>query len=362
MIVRNFKKSFKYIFLSLAAFISIFPFFWMISGATNTSADITQGKLGFGTHLAENIKGLFDETRETEVVTEMVDGKEVDVMTEREVTETVRINTVDGEDYRISEWFDADGNKYAAGVVKMRQNPGDEPQSIMQVDTEGLDAEFFVMVPKTREVRTLWTYFKNSAIIALVGMLFQLLVASMAGYGFEVFRNRVSEKIYTLLLLTMMVPFAALMIPLFKLVGSFGLMGTYVAVIVPLISAPFMIFFFRQSTKSFPQELLQAARVDGLNEWQAFFRIYMPTMKSTYSAAAILSFMTLWNNYLWPLIVIGPIEEKQTIILKISAMTSGYTPDYGVIMVAIIMATTPSILIFFLLQKHFVAGMLGSIK
>lgn len=272
MIVRSIKSGIRYIFLSIVAFVSIFPFAWMIIGATNSASDITKGKFSFG--------GEF-----------------------------------------INNWH-------------------------ILVGPDGIDLAQLIF---------------NSAKIAIVGMFLQLFVASMAGYGFEIFRNKISDKVYSVLLLTMMVPFAALMIPLFKLFAGIDMLDNHFAVILPTLATPFMIFFFRQNTKTFPHELLQAARVDGLNEFQAFFRIYVPTMKSTYAAAAILSFMTFWNSYLWPLIVIQSDPQK-TLILGISSMSSAYFPQYGAIMIAIIIATAPTLLIFFLLQRHFVAGMLGSIK
>jgi lactose/L-arabinose transport system permease protein len=158
-----------------------------------------------------------------------------------------------------------------------------------------------------------------------------------------------------------MVPFAALMIPLFKFFTKMGLLDSHIAVILPTVATAFMIFFFRQNTKSFPKDLIQAARVDGLNEFQIFFYIYVPTMKSTYAAAGIIAFMTSWNNFLWPLIILQSDQQK-TITLVISSLSSAYFPEYGVIMMAIVIATLPTLLIFFLLQKSFVEGMLGSVK
>jgi lactose/L-arabinose transport system permease protein len=111
----------------------------------------------------------------------------------------------------------------------------------------------------------------------------------------------------------------------------------------------------------FPKELVEAGRIDGLSELGVFFRIYVPTMKTTYAAAAIITFMSSWNNYLWPLVVLQS-PEKMTIPLLISNLGSSYSPDYGVIMMAIVIATFPTALIFFLMQKHFVAGMMGSVK
>jgi len=201
----------------------------------------------------------------------------------------------------------------------------------------------------------------NTAVLTLCGTIVTLTVASLAGYGFEMYRSRAREKIYNIMLLTMMVPFAAMMIPLFRIFSSVKLLNSYAAIILPMAASIFVIFYFRQSTKTFAKELIQAARMDGLNELQAFFYIYLPTMKSTYAAASIIVFMSYWNSFLWPLIVLQS-NDKKTITLAISSLASSYTPDYGVIMTAIIIATLPTMILFFAMQKQFVEGMLGSVK
>lgn len=208
----------------------------------------------------------------------------------------------------------------------------------------------------------------NSAIIAIVTTILALLISSMAGYGFEVFRSKGRDRVFNFLLVSMMIPFCALMIPLYRMFSSFNRAGltmiglnTYVSVIVPVISTAFLIFFFRQNTKSFPKDILEAARIDGLNEFSIFFRMYMPVMKSSYAAGAIITFMNSWNNYLWPLVALQS-EDMRTVPLVLSAMGSSYTPDYGMIMAGIVIATLPTALIFFIMQKQFVAGMIGSVK
>ncbi|MDT8862251.1 carbohydrate ABC transporter permease [Alkalihalobacillus sp. MEB130] len=207
----------------------------------------------------------------------------------------------------------------------------------------------------------------NSAKISIITTVLSLLIASLAGYGFEIFRSKAKDVVFNILLLSMMIPFAALMVPLFRMFGSFSQYVPFVgvdtipAVILPTMTTAFLIFFFRQSTKMFPKEMLEAGRIDGLTELGVFFRIYIPTMKTTYSAAAIITFMASWNNYLWPLVILQS-PENQTIPLLISNLGSSYTPDYGMIMLAIVIATLPTALVFFLMQRHFVAGMMGSVK
>ncbi|MBB2481828.1 carbohydrate ABC transporter permease [Bacillus sp. APMAM] len=213
----------------------------------------------------------------------------------------------------------------------------------------------------------LGTALMNSAKISIITTVLALLIASLAGYGFEIFKSKMKDLVFNILLLSMMIPFAALMVPLFKMFGSISqtapMIGidTHTAVILPTITTAFLIFFFRQSTKMFPKDILEAGRMDGLTEFGVFFRIYIPTMKTSYAAAAIITFMSSWNSYLWPLVILQS-PENQTIPLLISNLGSSYSPDYGMIMTAIVIATLPAALIFFIMQKHFVAGMMGSVK
>ncbi len=260
----------QYMFLGGISLISIFPFIWMIIGATNKSMDITLGKLTFGDQLWVNLDNLF--------------------------------------------------------------NAG----------------ELLVCI-------------KNSAILSLIMTFMSMLICSMAGYGFVVFKSRVKELCFSLILLSMMIPSSSIVIPMFKMFSKMGLLNTKIGVILPALSTAFLIFFFRQNTKNFPFETIQSARIDGLGELGIFFKIYVPMMKSTYAAAAIITFMSSWNNYLWPLISLQT-KEQRTLPLMISSLGTAYTPDYGMIMVGIIITTIPSALIFFLMQKSFVDSMMGSVK
>lgn len=259
-----------YVFLGFMAFVSVFPFIWMLIGMTNTSTDIIKGKSSFGSALLENWQAL---TATTDL-----------------------------------------------GLVLF-----------------------------------------NSFKVAIIGTALTLLVCSMAGYGFEIFKSRYKERVFGGLLLLMSIPFAALMVPLFVLVGKMGLINTHLGVILPSIAAVFIIFYFRQATKAFPHELRDAARVDGLKEWQIFAFIYMPVMRSTYAAATIIVFMMQWNNFLWPLIVLQTNDTK-VMTLAISTLASVVLPDYGVVLLATVIATIPTLLIFFILQRQFVQGMLGAVK
>lgn len=260
----------QYLFLTIMAVISVFPFLWMIISATNSSMDIILGKMSFGGELVNNIRNLLD--------------------------------------------------------------AGD-----------------------------LLNCLKNSAILSVFITTVSILVCSLAGYGFVVFKSKGKEFWFSVILLSMMIPTSSLIIPLFKMFSGMGLLNTKLGVMLPSLSTAFLIFFFRQNTKSFPLETIQAARIDGLGELGIFFKIYMPMMKPTYSAAIIITFMSSWNNYMWPLISLQTPDQR-TLPLLISSLGTAYTPDYGMIMVGIIITTIPSALIFFLMQKSFVNSMMGSVK
>jgi len=266
----NLARMLTYVGLSLVSFVSVFPFYWMIVGATNTSADVTIGKLTFGSAFWANVTHFFT-------------------------------------------LFDV-------------------PRVLL-----------------------------NTAGVAIAGTVLTLGVCSLAGYAFEVFRTRFSDRLFALFLVMLSIPFSALMIPLFIMISRAGLINTFAGVLLPGIASIFIIFYFRQATKAFPHELRDAARIDGLKEWQIFLYVYLPVMRSTYAAATIIVFMANWNNYLWPLIVLQSNDNK-VITLIVSSMRSGYNPQQGAIMVATIIATLPTLLIFFLLQRRFVEGMLGAVK
>ena len=208
----------------------------------------------------------------------------------------------------------------------------------------------------------------NSVFIAVTTTILAMIVSSAAGYAFVVYRSKTRDRIFDFIFASMMVPFAALMVPLFKLFSNFNKLGLTAiglnspgAVIITGIATAFLIFFFKQNTATFPKNLIEAARIDGLGEIKIFLQIYMPTMKSTYAAAIVVTFMNVWNSYLWPLIALQS-GSKRTLPLILSAMGTSYTPDYGMMMCAVVLATIPTAAIFFLMQKQFVAGMTGAVK
>ncbi len=188
-----------------------------------------------------------------------------------------------------------------------------------------------------------------------------LLVCSIAGYGFEIYHDKGKDAVFTVLLTAMMIPFAAIMIPMFRMFSSLKLNNTMIAFMLPSISTPFMIMMFRQASRSFPHDIIEAARIDGLSEVGIFFRMFVPTMKSTYAAAIIITFMNAWNNYLWPKVILQN-NNSITMPMLVANLLGGYSVDYGMLMLGVFICTIPTAIIFFCFQKSFTEGITGAVK
>lgn len=207
----------------------------------------------------------------------------------------------------------------------------------------------------------LYQAFFNSLTYSAATTLGALLISSLAGYGFIVYRDRSKNVVMGLLLLSMMVPTAATLIPLFRFFSQLDLINTVAGYMLPMLATAFLIFLFRQSAHTFPMELVQAARIDGLGEFAIFFRMFVPIMRPTYAAAATITFMNSWNAYLWPLVVLQE-PSKITMPIFVANLQTGYVLDYGMIMLGVTITTLPTLIVFFVLQKSFVEGILGSLK
>jgi lactose/L-arabinose transport system permease protein len=203
--------------------------------------------------------------------------------------------------------------------------------------------------------------FYHSAVNAIVTTVLALIVSSIAGYGFEVYHSRAKDRFMWVLMLTIMIPFAATMIPLFQVFAKLGLINSTIAVVLPVIATPFLVLMFRQTARSFPHEIIEAARMDGIGELAIFFRMFIPTMRPAYVAATVITFLAAWNNFLWPKVILLN-NDYQTMPMLISNLLSGYVTDYGALMLAVLVASIPTIVLFLMLQRAFVAGFTGAVK
>ncbi|MBS6195954.1 MAG: carbohydrate ABC transporter permease [Clostridiales bacterium] len=203
----------------------------------------------------------------------------------------------------------------------------------------------------------LWNSFRNAAILTILC----LIVCSIAGYGFEIYHDKGKDIVFTILLTAMMIPFAAVMIPMFRMFSQLKMVNTMAAFMLPSIATPFMIMLFRQAARSFPHDIIEAARIDGLSEIGIFFRMFVPTMKSNYAAAIIMTFMSAWNNYLWPKVILQS-NDSITMPMLVANLLGGYTVDYGMLMLGVLICTIPTAIIFFCFQKSFTEGITGAVK
>lgn len=216
----------------------------------------------------------------------------------------------------------------------------------------------FVRLKQTQNLGgAMWNSFQYAIVLTLVA----LFVCSLAGYGFEIYHTRAKDRVMNIVLLAMMVPFAATMIPLFQMFSKAKLLNTTLGFILPTISTPFLIMLFRQSARSFPHDIIEAARIDGLSEFQIFYKIFFPTMRSTYAAAMTITFMNAWNSYLWPKVIMND-NRSITMPMLIANLTEGYVTDYGILMLGVLLCTIPTVIIFFILQKSFAEGITGAVK
>lgn len=214
-----------------------------------------------------------------------------------------------------------------------------------------------ILIKNSNLWRAMWNSIRNSVCLTILSVL----ICSIAGYGFELYHDKWKDRLMKILMISMMVPFAATMIPLFSMMGSLGLINTTLGFALPTLSTVFLIFLFRQSSRNFPYEIIEAARIEGMGELGIFFKIFMPIMKPTYAAGITVVFMNSWNSYLWPLIILQS-PSSQTMPILVSNITSSYVTDYGVLMLGVSLSTIPTIFIFFVLQRYFAEGITGAVK
>jgi lactose/L-arabinose transport system permease protein len=241
-------------------------------------------------------------------------------------------------------------------VIGMTLNPNDVIRGILIPGPE--IASNWALATKNYNLPL---FFYNSLKIALLTVVFGVLLNALAAFGFEKYKSKIRDRVFGILLLTLIIPQIAVVIPMFKLFAAFKLLNTHAAIILPSVMSVFIIFFMRQNFKMFPTEIMEAARVDGTSEFGIFVRIVSPSMKATFASAAIYMFLAQWNAYLWPLMTILT-DAKKTLPIAMSSMMNAYTIQYGALMIIVCISILPVLALFLTMQKQFVAGLLGSVK
>ena len=204
-------------------------------------------------------------------------------------------------------------------------------------------------------------WYKNTAISTLAVVLGNIVFTPMAGYGLARLRFPGKKVIFVCLMLSMMIPGQLVLLPQYIMMAQMGLVDTLAAIIIPYLSQSMFIFMARQFFYGIPEELEEAARIDGLNEFQIFIRMFIPMMKPTYASAATITFMGAWNAYLWPKVVMQT-NEAITMPMLVANTMGGYVIDYGVVMAAVTICSLPTVIIFFCLQKSFTNAVAGAVK
>ena len=199
------------------------------------------------------------------------------------------------------------------------------------------------------------TPFKNTVIVAVSITFLSLLICSMAGYAFAKFRFPGRDKLFIGLLGTLMVPGQITMIPVFLLLNKLRLLNSYLGLILPGLASAFSIFFMRQFIRTIPDELLEAARIDGASERYIFFKIVLPLCKPALATLGIFNFTGSWNSFLWPLIIASS-EKMYTLPVAIANLGGQYQTDYGLQMAGAVVVIVPIIIVFLFAQKYFIKG------
>jgi multiple sugar transport system permease protein len=198
-------------------------------------------------------------------------------------------------------------------------------------------------------------YYLNTLKIAVITTILVVINSSLAGYAFAKIKFPESTRLFFIYIATMMIPYQVMMIPQFMLMNNLGLVNSHWALIILGTFNPFGVFLFRQFFLSIPDELLEAARIDGLSEFGIYWRIVMPLSKPAIATLVIFSFMHAWNDFLGPLIYLTS-DRLYTLQLGIQHFITEYNTEYSLLMAAAVSAIVPTIIVYFFAQDHFIKG------
>lgn len=212
-------------------------------------------------------------------------------------------------------------------------------------------------------------YFMNSLILAVGGVITNIFLGALAGYAFAKLTFKGRKATFMLLLSSMMIPGIVTMIPQFLVLKNFPLVGgnnilgqggqgfinNYLAILLPGAVGAFAVFFMKQFFETLPDDLAEAARVDGSSEFRIFWQIYLPLVKPAAITLGIMTFQAGWNAFMWPMIVLNS-KEMMTIQVGLSTFQYQYNTHYGPLMAGTVVATLPTLLVFIFAQKYYIEG------
>ncbi len=205
-------------------------------------------------------------------------------------------------------------------------------------------------------------YFLNSLFVATLGTLLSLAFNATAGYAFAKLRFTGRDRIFQLMLAALVIPAQVTMLPLFLMLKEMGLINSFAGVLVPVTASIFGIFLVRQYALSIPNELLEAARIDGASEGRIFLQIVVPVLTPILVTLALFTFLGVWNDFMWPLIILTD-QDKYTLPVALAALSREHVQDNELMMAGSVLTILPVLLLFLVLQRYYMQGLLaGSVK
>lgn len=204
--------------------------------------------------------------------------------------------------------------------------------------------------------------FLNSTVVAITTTLISVLVNGTAGYAFAKLRFRGRERVFQMLVAALVIPAQVVMLPLFLELRSLGLVNTLAGVMIPGLASVFGIFMVRQYALGIPDDLLDAARIDGASEARIFWSIVMPVIRPILVTFAAFNFLSMWNDFLWPLIVLSD-DARYTLPVALANLVGEHVQDTELMMAGAVLTVLPVLLVFLVLQRVYIKGaLMGSLK
>jgi multiple sugar transport system permease protein len=204
-----------------------------------------------------------------------------------------------------------------------------------------------------------FTWFRNSVIVSVSVTALVLFTSSLAGYVFAKFSFPGRSILFMLLLMTLMVPFPVILVPIYLIVSKLHLLNSLLALIVPGMVSAFGIFLMRQFAAAIPDDLIDAARIDGASEFLIYWKLIRPQLGPAFATLGIFTFMASWNDYLWPLVAIND-QDKMTLPLALAFFNTAHTTRYDLVMAASVLVILPIIVVFLFFQRQFINAMVLS--
>jgi len=205
------------------------------------------------------------------------------------------------------------------------------------------------------ENASIWRWTWNSVYIAIVTTALTLLLTSMAAYVLSRIPFKGNKLVFWVIIAGLMVPTEATIVPLFLMMVDNGLVNSYSSIIFPSVAAPLGVLILKQFYDAIPKELVEAAEMDGANKLRIWWSIFLPLSRSSMAALGIFTFISSWNNFLWPFLAISD-EKMMTLPIGIPLFQSGYAAELTIPMAANMLASLPALIVFIIFQKHIIKG------